>query len=92
MIRARFRSNSKDCRPVSWPVKHPYWCTGYDFCYSVLVAYADDEIEILRNWPEATDIDTEEVSEYQFTDRFPKPDWFTVPLRHWEKYRVIGKS
>ena len=32
MIRARFYINKKDCgndyRPVKWPIKYPYWCTG----------------------------------------------------------------
>lgn len=78
MIRARFKANEKDFRPVHWPVKHPYWCTGYGDGYSIVVAYADDEAEILRNWPEATEIDAEEVSEYSFTSRFPKPSWFNA--------------
>ena len=84
MIRARFKANEKDYRPINWPVKHPYWCTGYGDGYSIVVAYADDEAEILRNWPEATEIDIEEVSEYIFTGRFPKPSWFNVNYRDWE--------
>ena len=78
MIRARFKVSSEDYRPVNWPIKHPYWCTGYDgdgVC-ATIVAYADDEAEVLRNWPEATGIDAEECTEYVFTERFPKPDWF----------------
>lgn len=86
MIRCRFRANVNDFRPVNWPIKHPYWCTGYGggsivddelkLGYAIIVAYADDEAEILRNWPEATHLDSEERTEYTFTDRFPKPDWF----------------
>lgn len=76
MIRARFKANGEDYRSVNWPVKHPYWCTGYGDGYSIVVAYADDEAEILRNWPEATEIDAEEATEYVFSSRFPKPDWF----------------
>ena len=75
MIRARFRANPDDYRPVNWPIKHPYWCTGYGDGYSIVVAYADNKEEILSNWPEATEIDTEEVTEYIFTSRFKKPDW-----------------
>ncbi len=78
MIRARFKANMNDYRPVKWPVKHPYWCTGYGTNYSIIVAYADNEAEILENWPEAQDIDIEEVDEYTFSERFPKPDWFNV--------------
>ena len=77
MIRARFRANPEDYRPVKWPVKHPYWCTGYagDDSYSIIVSYADSEDEILENWPEAENIEAEEVSAYSFSSRFPRPDW-----------------
>lgn len=77
MIRARFYVNADDYRPVEWPIKHPYWCTGYsgDDEHAVIVAYADNEAEILRLWPDATDINTEERASYIFTDRFRKPDW-----------------
>ena len=77
MIRARFQANPDDYRPVNWPIRHPYWCSGYGEGYSVIVAYADDEAEILRNWPEARNIKSEEVAGYSFSDRFPKPSWFT---------------
>lgn len=76
MIRARFKANFPDYRPVNWPVKHPYWCSGYGDGFSVVVAYADNEEEILSNWPESEDIDFEHVDGYRFTERFPKPDWF----------------
>jgi hypothetical protein len=76
MYRARFRA-LEDYRPVNWPIKHPYWCTGYGENYSTVVAYADDEAYILANWPEADEIELgDEVDEYVFTDRFAKPDWF----------------
>jgi hypothetical protein len=81
MIRCRFKANGNDYRPVNWPVKHPYWCTGYSGEYAVIVAYADDEAEIIRNWPEARDLDSTEETEYVFTSRFRKPDWFTVPAK-----------
>jgi hypothetical protein len=82
MIRARFRTNPNDYRPVNWPVKHPYWCTGYmgDDSAAIVVAYADDLDEVMRNWPDATDVDVTEVTEYMFSGRFPKPEWFTVPV------------
>jgi hypothetical protein len=75
MIRVRFKTDSEDYRPVNWPIKHPYWCTGSGDGYSILVAYADDEAEILSNWPEALDIDVDDVDVYEFSSRFPKPDW-----------------
>ncbi len=77
MIRARFRTDAQDFCPVNWPIKHPYWCTGYGDNYAIVVAYADDEAEILRNWPDATHIDADDASEYLFTSRSPKPEWLT---------------
>jgi len=78
MIRARFKANKNDYRSVNWPVKHPYWCSGYGHDHAIVVAYADNEAEILRNWPEAKNIEAEEVEQYSFSDRFPKPDWFNT--------------
>lgn len=80
MIRARFKADAEDYRPVEWPIKHPYWCTGYDADdRAIIVAYADDEAEILHNWPEAMGIDADEVEGYVFTARFPRPTWFKEP-------------
>lgn len=79
MIRARFHTNEDDPRPVNWPIKHPYWVTGYGDDYAIVVAYADDEAEIMRNWPDATDIDADERESYFFSDRFQKPSWFKEP-------------
>lgn len=81
MIRARFKTNADDPRPVNWPIEHPYWCTGFtgDSEYAIVVAYADNETEIMQNWPDCEDIDSEEVDKYFFSDRFPKPSWFKEP-------------
>ena len=79
MIRAIFTTEDQDYRQVVWPVKHPYWCTGWDSKdRPVVVAYADDEAEILKNWPDARGIESTEETEYSFSSRFPKPDWFEV--------------
>lgn len=76
MIRVRFKCNPDDPRPIHWPITHPYWVSGSGEGYSIVVAYADNEAEILRNWPDAYDLDCEERDGYTFTDRFPKPIWF----------------
>ena len=76
MLRVRFNANLDDYRPVNWPVKHPYWCTGYSPTHAIVISYADDETYIKKNWPEASELDSVEVTDYIFTDRFPKPDWF----------------
>lgn len=82
MIRCRFQCNSKDPRPLTWPIKHPYWVTGYsgdaingELRYAIVVAYADDEAEIKRLWPDAKNLDSEPAEKYLFTSRFPRPEW-----------------
>ena len=77
MKRIRFYTVSRDFRPINWPVKHPYWKTGEtgDGRYSIIVSYADSRQYIYDNWPEATNLDVEEVDSYVFTDRFSKPEW-----------------
>lgn len=76
MIRSRFKVNDEDPRPVLWPIKHPYWVTGHGDDHAIVVAYADDEAEVMRNWPDARDLDSTPVDGYHFTDRFPRPTWF----------------
>lgn len=60
MLRVRFKANPYDPRPVHWPVKHPYWITGYggwkDYGdepsyagYATIVSYADDLGYIIEN-------------------------------------------
>lgn len=70
-----------DPRPVTWPIPHPYWCTGYSSSDGpIIVAYGESDEYILANWPEAElPLDYEEVDGYKFSDRFPKPDWFEFP-------------
>ena len=80
MLRVRFRANPDDPRPINWPVRHPCWITGFavNGAYSIVVSYADDEQYVLTNWPEATYVVVlEENCQYEFSSRFPKPDWFT---------------
>lgn len=81
LLRVRFKANAADPRPVNWPVKHPYWVTGQaaDGSYAIVVTYAYDEDYIWHNWPDAYALESIEVGGYAFTERFPKPDWFTLP-------------
>lgn len=80
MIRARFYIKFKECgndyRPVQWPIKYPYWCTGESSDVFILVAYVDNVEQIKELWPEAYGIEAEEVQEIVFTTRFPKPEWY----------------
>jgi len=78
MIRARFKANPDDYRPVKWPPPGPYWCTGYagDESHSIVVAYVAAEDQVREFWPEAKDIDCEIVDKIVFTSRFPEPTWW----------------
>ena len=79
MLRVRFEVDEEDYRPVKWPIKHPYWCSGYSDTHNILVAYVDDLDQLLELWPDAENVDImEEDTEYSFTDRFPKPDWLKL--------------
>lgn len=78
--RIRFHANAGDYRPVKWPPKGPYWCSGEGNDYSIVVAYVpcgftDDEIK--KFWPEASEIDRMQTNtDLTFSDRFKKPDWW----------------
>lgn len=77
--RFRFKCNAEDPRPVSWPIQHPYWVSGYSIGHqerAIVVAYGEDEAYIRSNWPDAEEIEGEAVEGYTFTSRFPKPDWW----------------
>jgi hypothetical protein len=76
VLRVRFKTKHKDYRPAIWPIQHPYWCSGHGEGYHILLAYVDSIEQLREQWPEAYDLDSEEVTEYQFSSRFPKPDWF----------------
>ena len=80
MFRARFFVEKKKCsgdyRPLRWPIQYPYWCTGENDIFFILVAYVNDIDELMRLWPEASNIESEEVDKVFFSDRFPKPDWY----------------
>jgi len=88
VIRARFTVSCTDFRPVRWPIKHPYWCTGYrSDNRPVLVAYADDLEELMQNWPDAVEVEAQEAGTYTFTDRFPKPEWLVTAIEKAENAR-----
>lgn len=84
--RIRFKVNQAqtnyDYRPITWPIKYPYWCSG-ESCgleeddYYILIAYVDKVSDIKKLWPEAYDIEEPQIrNEITFTSRFPRPEWF----------------
>lgn len=75
--RYRFHANEDDPRPVKFPPPGPWWRTGSGDDYSIVVAYLPPKAKLTDYWPEASDVDRTEEAELTFTDRFPKPDWWT---------------
>ena len=89
MIKARFylplNGCNNDYRPVIWPIKYPYWCTGYSGngeC-AIIVAYVEDG-DLYKQWPELIGMDNDEshleyetVDKVEFNSRFQRPDWYT---------------
>lgn len=73
----RFRTDPSDPRPVTFPPKHPWWCTGGNEEYSTVVAYAESEEQLREYWPDASDVDEFQTdTSIVFSDRFPKPEWY----------------
>lgn len=80
MIRYRFKTKStKDYRPLIFNPAYPWWCTGHaaNGSYVTIVFYLPESENLLKYWDDAYDIDYEENVEIQFTDRFPKAEWYT---------------
>lgn len=77
-VRARFKANYDDSRPIKFPPPGPWWESGFaaDESYSIVIAYVKTIGQIKKYWPEADDITTETVNEISFSDRFPKPEWW----------------
>lgn len=76
MFKVRFLANANDYRPVSWPIKYPYWCSGYTGNEAILIAYVDEIDDIFKLWPEAKNLEYTEETEIVFSSRFVKPEWY----------------
>jgi hypothetical protein len=80
-IRCRFVSTAEDYVPIKFPPPGPYWCSGVVDedayrCFHV-VAYVKRLSDLCKYWPEAEDIEFTKEKEIKFSDRFPKPEWWT---------------
>lgn len=75
--RHRFRTDPDDYRPIAFPPPGPYWCPGRGRGYSIVIAYLPVGESLLNWWPDATEVETEKVEVIHFTDRFPRPDWWS---------------
>lgn len=78
--RYRFFTYSDDPRPVVFNPKYPWWISGSGEDekgdYYVCIAYIPIEDSILTYWPEAKTDSTTYEEKIEFTDRFPKPEYF----------------
>lgn len=75
--RYRFKTKSvKDCRPIIFNAKYPWWRTGFDESYVTIVAYLPVGEDLYKYWDDAFDIKSEQVEKIVFSDRFPEPDYF----------------
>jgi len=78
LMRYRFKTKSvDDYRPLidMADIQMPWWCTTYGVEYVTIVCYLPKEEDLLKYWDDAYDIDSEEVTEITYTDRFSKPVW-----------------
>lgn len=75
MVRVRFTIVGHDPRPMKWPLKYPYWVSGYDsYIRPIIIAYAETSKELHELWPDICDIsDVQIVDKVEFSERFPKP-------------------
>lgn len=77
-LRARFKANLDDPRPIKFPPPGPWWGTGFNDQNYTVVAYVKHKNQIKKFWPEAEEIEVERVPEIVFSERFPKPDWWKL--------------
>ena len=90
--RIRFKCNPDDYRPIKWPVKHPYWCSGFSETHSIVISYAGDEAYIYEHWPEASDLEIQERNSYTFTDRFEEPEWLLAGQKELSRYTATHEG
>ena len=80
MLRVKFDINieqvNNDYRPIIWPIKYPYWCSGQNNKEFHLIAYVDSLEQLFKQWPEAEHIEQISVDKIEYTDRFRKPEWY----------------
>lgn len=78
--RYRFKTRFRDCRPLIFNEKFPWWISGsgvdYKGEFTVIVAYLHFNEDLHEYWNDAEDIDFTEEKEIVFTARFPEPSYF----------------
>lgn len=77
-IRYRFKTKAiDDYRPLidMKDIQCPWWCSGEGTDYVIIICYLPKQEDLFNYWDDAYDIDSKEVDEIKYTDRFKKPDW-----------------
>lgn len=74
--RLRFTTHSEDYRPIVFNPKYPWWCSGESENDATIIAFLPTTEDLETYWPEANDVEEEEVDKITFSDRFPKPAYF----------------
>jgi hypothetical protein len=85
-FRYRFKTNStEDYRPLVFNANYPWWCSGYglggtidepELANATIIAYLPEGEDLKKYWDDAFDIEHTEHEKIEFTDRFPKPEYF----------------
>lgn len=76
-LRARF--SASDSRPIKWPPPGPFWESGFNDDWAIVIAWVRKYEQINEFWPEAHEIETTEHDEITYSSRFIKPDWYNPP-------------
>lgn len=74
----RFKTKAiEDYRPLidMKDIQCPWWCSGEGIDYIIIICYLPNGENLLKYWDDAYDIDSKEVDEIKYTDRFKKPNW-----------------
>lgn len=84
--RYRFYTKStEDYRPLIFNPQYPWWCSGYslggtidepEYSSAVIIAYLPEDEDLTKYWDDASDVEFTEHEGIEFSDRFPKPDYF----------------
>jgi hypothetical protein len=74
--RVRFFTDCDDPRPVVYPPSGPYWISGQGDDYTILIAWLPKKSDLKKFWPEARVDEWYGKGPIEFTDRFPRPEYW----------------
>lgn len=81
--RYRFYTRGKNWRGVFFPPPGPAWLSGEsmldvkDGGYRIVVAWLPADARLKKQWPDAFEVDFTEEGPPRWSDRFPKPEWYS---------------